>query len=175
MSRRCWGSPRRRCSPGSAAGGMPARSMSWVTRPGWAGSPRGCARCRACSWRAAASSRSGFPTAWPTAGVSRPPPPITLGWDHDLRKDVSLNRFSAFLLIALLGGAAGAHAQTKPTTAVTDQVPTKLLAEIKSKDKGQLAVSEEDGRFMRLMIASSGAKRALEIGGASGYSAIWIG
>jgi caffeoyl-CoA O-methyltransferase len=51
----------------------------------------------------------------------------------------------------------------------------KLLAEIKSKDKGMLAVSEEDGRFLRVMIASSGAKRALEIGGASGYSAIWIG
>jgi predicted O-methyltransferase YrrM len=81
-----------------------------------------------------------------------------------------------FLLIALVGSSAGAHAQNKPAAgAVTDQVPTKLLAEIKSKDKGQLAVSEEDGRFMRLMIASSGAKRALEIGGASGYSAIWIG
>ena len=52
---------------------------------------------------------------------------------------------------------------------------SRLLAEIKKKDKGQLAVSEEDGRFMRLMIATSGAKRALEIGGASGYSAIWIG
>jgi caffeoyl-CoA O-methyltransferase len=51
----------------------------------------------------------------------------------------------------------------------------KLLAEIKSKDKGQLAVSEEDGRFLRVMVAASGAKRALEIGGASGYSAIWIG
>jgi caffeoyl-CoA O-methyltransferase len=51
----------------------------------------------------------------------------------------------------------------------------KLLAEIKSKDKGMLAVSEEDGRFLRVMIASSGAKRALEIGGASGYSAIWMG
>ena len=51
----------------------------------------------------------------------------------------------------------------------------KLLAEIKSKDKGQLAVSEEDGRFLRVMVGSSGAKRALEIGGASGYSAIWIG
>jgi predicted O-methyltransferase YrrM len=85
-----------------------------------------------------------------------------------------LNRFFVFLVIALVGGSAGAHAQNKPA-AVTDQVPTKLLAEIKSKDKGQLAVSEEDGRFMRLMIASSGAKRALEIGGASGYSAIWIG
>jgi predicted O-methyltransferase YrrM len=81
-----------------------------------------------------------------------------------------------FLLIALVGSSAAAHAQNKPAAgAVTDQVPTKLLAEIKSKDKGQLAVSEEDGRFMRLMIASSGAKRALEIGGASGYSAIWIG
>jgi caffeoyl-CoA O-methyltransferase len=51
----------------------------------------------------------------------------------------------------------------------------KLLGEIKSKDKGQLAVSEEDGRFLRVMIATSGAKRALEIGGASGYSAIWMG
>jgi len=51
----------------------------------------------------------------------------------------------------------------------------KLLAEIKSKDKGMLAVSEEDGRFLRVMVASSGTKQALEIGGASGYSAIWIG
>ena len=51
----------------------------------------------------------------------------------------------------------------------------KLLQDIKSRDAGQLAVSEEDGRFLRLMVASNGAKRALEIGGASGYSAIWIG
>lgn len=52
---------------------------------------------------------------------------------------------------------------------------TRLLNQIKDKDTSQLAVSEEDGRFLRLMIASSGAKRALEIGGASGYSAIWMG
>jgi caffeoyl-CoA O-methyltransferase len=51
----------------------------------------------------------------------------------------------------------------------------RVLADIKARDKGQLAVSEEDGRFMRLLVASKGAKRALEIGGASGYSAIWIG
>ena len=62
-------------------------------------------------------------------------------------------------------------------TLLSAQTPDvqKILTEIKSKDKGMLAVSEEDGRFLRLMIASSGAKRALEIGGASGYSAIWIG
>ena len=51
----------------------------------------------------------------------------------------------------------------------------KVLAEIKSKDQGLLAVSEADGHFLRLMVATSGATHALEIGGASGYSAIWIG
>jgi predicted O-methyltransferase YrrM len=50
-----------------------------------------------------------------------------------------------------------------------------ILAEIKARDSGQLSVSEEDGRFLRLLAASSGAKRALEIGAASGYSGIWIG
>jgi predicted O-methyltransferase YrrM len=51
----------------------------------------------------------------------------------------------------------------------------RLLAEIKSRDREQLAVSEEDGRFLRMLIATRGARRALEIGGASGYSAIWMG
>jgi predicted O-methyltransferase YrrM len=70
-------------------------------------------------------------------------------------------------LLALLAAPAIVRAQA------SDQA--KLLQEIKSKDTGQLSVSEEDGRFLRLMIASSGAKRVLEIGGASGYSAIWMG
>jgi predicted O-methyltransferase YrrM len=51
----------------------------------------------------------------------------------------------------------------------------RVLADIRARDTGQLAVSEEDGRFLRVLIASSGATRALEIGGASGYSAIWMG
>ena len=50
-----------------------------------------------------------------------------------------------------------------------------LLREIRKADTDQLAVSEEDGRFLRVMVASNRARRALEIGGASGYSAIWIG
>jgi predicted O-methyltransferase YrrM len=50
----------------------------------------------------------------------------------------------------------------------------KILADIRVHDKGQLAISEEDGRFLRLLIAAAGKKHALEIGGASGYSAIWI-
>ena len=51
----------------------------------------------------------------------------------------------------------------------------KLLTQIKAADTDQLAVSEEDGRFLRVMIATSGATRAVEIGGANGYSAIWMG
>lgn len=65
-----------------------------------------------------------------------------------------------------------------PITASAQNVPAQidtLLKQIKAADKDQLAVSEEDGRFMRLLVATSGAKRALEIGAASGYSAIWIG
>jgi predicted O-methyltransferase YrrM len=51
----------------------------------------------------------------------------------------------------------------------------KLLDSIRAADAGQLAVSEEDGRFLRVLVASTGATRVLEIGAASGYSAIWIG
>jgi predicted O-methyltransferase YrrM len=52
---------------------------------------------------------------------------------------------------------------------------TRLLQQIKTADTEQLAVSEEDGRFLRVMVAASRATRILEIGGAYGYSAIWIG
>ena len=64
--------------------------------------------------------------------------------------------------------------ESRTPTALTPDL-VKLLRQIKADDHDLLAVSEEDGRFLRLMAASSGATRALEIGGASGYSAIWIG
>ena len=84
----------------------------------------------------------------------------------------------------LLGAAAGAAAftlflapdvvaQRAQRAGRSDMA--RVLADIKARDKGQLAVSEEDGRFLRVMIAARGAKRVLEIGGASGYSAIWMG
>ena len=70
-------------------------------------------------------------------------------------------------VVAALLVASLASAQTPPQQ--------KLLAQIKAADSDQLAVSEEDGRFLRVMIVSSGARRVLEIGGAYGYSAIWMG
>jgi caffeoyl-CoA O-methyltransferase len=71
-------------------------------------------------------------------------------------------------LVAALVAAPAAQSQVPPDI-------LRLLAEIKAADTGQLAVSEEDGRFLRVLAATTNAKRALEIGAAHGYSAIWIG
>ncbi len=68
---------------------------------------------------------------------------------------------------------AAAQAQAMPAALGPDL--DRLLRQIKQVDSGQLAVSEEDGRMLRVMAVTSRAKRALEIGSASGYSAIWIG
>ena len=68
-----------------------------------------------------------------------------------------------------------AHAQTtRPSGALTPQAESVLKA-IKAADKGLLAVSEEDGRFLRVLVATRNAKSILEIGAASGYSGIWLG
>jgi predicted O-methyltransferase YrrM len=79
-------------------------------------------------------------------------------------------RSIAVPLLALAIAAAPLSADSALTPAID-----RLLKAIRAADKGQLAVSEEDGRFLRVLVASTGAKRVLEIGTASGYSAIWMG
>jgi predicted O-methyltransferase YrrM len=99
-----------------------------------------------------------------------------------MKEFMRIQSFCALLVFAVVVAGSsiiGQQSSSKPsqaqgTSGREDPGLSKLLAEIKSKDKGQLAVSEEDGRFLRLMITTKGAKRALEIGGASGYSAIWM-
>src|SRR5262245_31038972 len=82
-------------------------------------------------------------------------------------------RWLAIAAILALAGAAP-DAASGQTADLRPQIAA-VLQQIKAVDKELLSVSEEDGHFLRLMVASSGATRALEIGGASGYSAIWIG
>src|SRR5262245_43042850 len=80
-----------------------------------------------------------------------------------------------FLCVAgLVAALAVPYAQQKPSGVLTPQIES-VLKQIKAGDKGQLAVSEEDGRFLRVLIAARGAKSILEIGAASGYSGIWLG
>jgi len=84
-------------------------------------------------------------------------------------------RFAVLAALAMLAPVVPASAQSSAAPSGVTPALVSLLHDIRAADKGQLAVSEEDGRFLRLMVASSGAKHALEIGAASGYSAIWIG
>jgi predicted O-methyltransferase YrrM len=64
--------------------------------------------------------------------------------------------------------------QQRQSGTLTPQIES-LLDTIKAADKGQLAISEEDGRFLRVLVATRGARSILEIGAASGYSGIWLG
>jgi predicted O-methyltransferase YrrM len=70
--------------------------------------------------------------------------------------------------------SVGDSIQAVPVEDIPPLAATVLHA-IRATDTGQLAVSEEDGRFLRVVAASINARRALEIGAAHGYSAIWIG
>ena len=77
-------------------------------------------------------------------------------------------------LISALAIGVALAASVQSTVAQTAQQQS-VLQQIRQLDRDQLSVSEEDGRFLRVTVVSSGARRALEIGGAYGYSAIWIG
>jgi predicted O-methyltransferase YrrM len=86
--------------------------------------------------------------------------------------------FAVIVVVAGVSGLCLADAPTGLTAADRTAVPPavqKILDAIRAIDKGQLAVSEEDGRFLRTLVASTRATRVLEIGAASGYSGIWMG
>jgi predicted O-methyltransferase YrrM len=85
---------------------------------------------------------------------------------NEKARNRSLSCFCALLAI-LACAVAGLDAQTPEVT--------RLLQRIKTADVEQLAVSEEDGRFLRVLVAATNARHVLEIGGAYGYSAIWMG
>ena len=76
-------------------------------------------------------------------------------------------------LVLAFVAATGAQSG-RPAGALTPQIES-VLRSIRAADTGQLAVSEEDGRFLRVLVAARGARSVLEIGAASGYSGIWLG
>jgi predicted O-methyltransferase YrrM len=86
-----------------------------------------------------------------------------------------IGRAAVLIFAVSLGLAASPALSLAQSLSILPPDVVKLLQAIKAADTDQLAVSEEDGRFLRVMVAASGATRALEIGGAQGYSAIWIG
>ena len=85
-----------------------------------------------------------------------------------------LHRLAVLSLLLALADTPRTLAQTP----IANGVPPSIAAvfrDIRAADTTKFAISEEDGRFLRLLVMAKGTKRALEIGSASGYSAIWIG
>jgi predicted O-methyltransferase YrrM len=94
-----------------------------------------------------------------------------------------LTTLTAVLAAAIAGAAPATHARPAPPPPIAQGggyagVPpaaAAVLRAIKAADTDLLAVSDADGHFLRVMAATTRATHALEIGGADGYSAIWIG
>jgi len=78
-------------------------------------------------------------------------------------------------IVALLAVITASSDAQPAQVGGVDAAIAKILSSIRAADKGQLAVSEEDGRFLRVLVGATNARSVLEIGAASGYSAIWIG
>jgi len=80
-----------------------------------------------------------------------------------------------FLLLCTALATATAASVPQADIAGVPVAVSRVLLDIKQRDKDMYAVSEEDGRFLRILVGARGARRVLEIGSASGYSAIWMG
>jgi len=78
-----------------------------------------------------------------------------------------MHRLVAGVTAALLAGNAPQEDRAK--------LLEKLLPELEAKRGQYYNVPREDGRYLHLMVKATGAKRALEVGTANGYSAIWLG
>src|SRR4030095_1958877 len=79
------------------------------------------------------------------------------------------------IITAIFALAVGPLAAQSTPAGAVDPPIARLLAGIRAADKGQLAVSEEDGRFLRVLVGATNAREVLEIGAASGYSASGTG
>ena len=91
------------------------------------------------------------------------------------------------LAVALLGSIAIAQ-RARPAAPDIPTIENPLLAQSdaeakilsvlddldKNQRKGMMNVPLEDGRLLRLLTESMGAKRVVEIGTSNGYSGIWF-
>src|SRR5688572_11577315 len=83
-------------------------------------------------------------------------------------------RLFAAASLVVITLATQVSTQQRPAGTLTPQIES-LLNVIKTAGRGHVAISEEDGRSVRVLVATRGAKSVLEIGAASGYSGIWLG
>jgi len=76
-----------------------------------------------------------------------------------------LKALTAIFFVLILCGFAACSAPAQgpaPLPAPPTADLTALLEGIKSADQGQFAISEEDGKFLRVLVATRGTERAAE-------------
>jgi predicted O-methyltransferase YrrM len=77
-----------------------------------------------------------------------------------------MHRLAAVVAAAALAGAGPQEDRAKALE--------KLLSELEATRGQYYNVPREDGRFLNLLVKAAGARRALEVGTANGYSAVWL-
>lgn len=73
-------------------------------------------------------------------------------------------------------GPGAGRADFESTPLGKDDREKRILAvldEMNSAGRGMMSVSRDDGRFLRMLVESMGAKQAVELGTSQGYSAVW--
>src|SRR5688572_20526945 len=83
-----------------------------------------------------------------------------------------------FLLTAASAGAFGAETAVEETPPAGSTPAEKhMLSVLEDMDRnqraGSMAVPERDGRLLRLLAESMGAKHVVELGTSFGYSGVW--
>ncbi len=102
-----------------------------------------------------------------------------------LWRNVCLAAFVAGWALLISAMSQPALAQAPPAVVTehqeapvaVDQAEAKVLAVLEELDayrKGTMNVPREDGRLLRILAESIGAKRVVELGTSNGYSGIWM-
>ena len=80
---------------------------------------------------------------------------------------------SFLILISLTASAQHRPAPAAPETAVEKKI-TAVLDEMVRSHQTYLSVPPEDGKALRLLTETAGAKNVVEIGTSTGYSGLWF-
>jgi predicted O-methyltransferase YrrM len=76
--------------------------------------------------------------------------------------------------VAAVQTVASADRPPQPRDEAEERILNVLDDMRRNQRRGMMNVSEEDGRLLRLLVESLGAKHVVEIGTSNGYSGIWL-
>lgn len=91
-----------------------------------------------------------------------------------LRASLALGTAAAALPVAPAMAQRGRTLERAPLGSSADEKRVLAVLDDISRNQRYLSVPEEDGRLLRILTESIGAKQVVEIGTSTGYSGLWI-